>query len=467
MKTKQLLTGLSILLLVLCVSGAWAQQKDPRVNPPANPVPPITPGESSSRTAAEAPTDAAAAPVQSKQPPLTSAEPWSLGGLGGGRSFFVPSLSVGMNADTNSGLARSGSSARMVATVSGRVQIQRVWAARQLQADYATGMEFNSRNSDFNGGAHSFGVSYSMQKNRWGMVFSDRASYATQTRGTIGGIGLGLPGLNQAAGNIDGLYSVTPSILTQRAGRITNTVMGEARYVAGRRSAFTFSGAYGLLHFLESGYVNAKSGNFGAGYNYSLNGKDTIGVSYSGSLLRFDNDQPGVNTHSVNLSYGRSLTGKLSLQVGGGAQFTKFGDAATSGTRSVVSWSVRNALRYRLSWSDLGLSYSRGVTEGSGIFAGAVTQNVQFNFGRQVSRMWRADFGGGYARNERLGGSTTPGGAINSWFARTGLTRPVGRYTSMSVRYYMQRQSGGSMDIGTRHAVGVSFNFRFKPFEID
>ena len=467
MNTKLRFTGVILVVLALCVPAAWAQQKDPRVTQPTKPIPPITTGESSSRTAAEAPADApAAAPAQSSQPPLTSAEPWSLGILGGGRSYFVPSFTVGLNADTNSGLASSGSNIGIVGQASGRLQLQRIWAQRQLQVDYGFGSEFNSRNSDYNATAQSFGLSYSMQTGRWGFMFSDNGAYGTQTRGTFGGMGAGLPSTNPVPGNVDGLYSVAPSILTQRAGRITNTVVGEARYAAGRRSSLTFTGSFGLLHFLETGFIDAKSGTFGTGYNYTLTAKDTIGVGYRANLLRFDSNQPGVNTHSVTLSYGRSVTGKLSLQVGGGAQFTSFGDPA-SGSRSSISWSMRNALQYRLPQSDLSLVYTRGVTEGSGIYAGAVTQNVQFGLGRRLSRMWRADFGGGYARNTRLANSLGTDSAINSWFARTGLSRPVGRYANMNFQYYLQRQIGGSRDIGFRHVFGIGFNFRFRPIEIE
>jgi hypothetical protein len=130
-------------------------------------------------------------------------------------------------------------------------------------------------------------------------------------------------------------------------------------------------------------------------------------------------------------------------------------------------WSVQNGLQYQMNQSSLSVSYSRGVTEGSGIFAGAVTHNVMFNYGRRLTRMWSASFGGGYARNEMLGAVGLPGGAVNTWFARTGFNRPIGRYANLGFRYDMQRQIGGGLDIGTRHAAGVVFNFRFRPIDIE
>lgn len=467
MKTKQLLTGMLIVALALCATATWAQQKDPRVTQPTPPAQPITTGESSSRTAADGSAEAAApAPQQTKQPPLSSAQPWSLGLLGGGRSYFVPTLTVGLLADTNSGLANNGGTVGVVGQVSGRVRLQHVWADSQLQADYGVGSEFYSRNADYNALAHSFGVSYGHTAGRWGFYFSDNGSYAKQTRGTFSNLGMTMPGTTQLGGGGNEFYNPSQSILTTRAGRISNFVLGEARYQAGRRSSFTFSGGFGLVHFLDAGFIDARTETFSAGYNYSLSAKNTLGVSYSANLLRFDGDQPGVDSHSVFLNYGRFLTGRLSWQLGGGAFVSSFGDPA-GGSRSMISWTVRNAIQYRMARNNLSMIYTRGVTEGSGIYAGAVTQSVQGAVGRQLSRMWGGNFGVGYNRNERLQTANASGTAINSWFVQTSLGRPIGRYARMNFLYNLQRQVGAGQTIGFRHVFGISFDFKFRPFEIE
>ena len=60
--------------------------------------------------------------------------------------------------------------------------------------------------------------------------------------------------------------------------RYRNSVLGQAEYSFSRRSAFTFSGSYGLLHFPNAGYVSSHMLNAQAGYDYLLDPRNSIAI---------------------------------------------------------------------------------------------------------------------------------------------------------------------------------------------
>lgn len=471
MKTNMRLFGIILLALALCVPAAWAQQKDPRVNPPVDPLPPLSPGESSSRaTAVETPPGAAApSPARGDRQPLTSSSPWTLGAFGGGRSFLVPSLSIFQGFDTNPRVTGSRG-VESASQFSGRMAFQHVRSKREFALDYTGGGRFHTQNSDLNAAFHQLGLSYKAEVSRWNLLFEDEVGYSTEAGAGFGG-GTGLPRFSQTTafpGNLGGFVTPLQSILTSRAPRISNTVLGEVQYAAGRRSAFTFSASYGLLHFLESGFVDGRSTSLRGGYNYALTSADTLALSYGASLLRFDDSQQQIDSHSVHVEYGRRITGRLAIRIAGGPQVSTFANAV-NGSGTLISWNVRTSLLYRHGAGDMQLSYSRGVTAGSGVLVGAQTSDVRAALGRQIGRTWRANWEFGYARNAPLQQTSTTTSGFDTWNAGTSFSRPVGRSARLFLRYGVQRQTTNipGASVGLRHTFGIGFDFRFRPIDFD
>ena len=67
-------------------------------------------------------------------------------------------------------------------------------------------------------------------------------------------------------------------INTGQAMRYQNSILGQAEYSFSRRSAFTFSGSYGLLHFTGTGYFNSTMVDAQAGYDYLLDPSNSIAI---------------------------------------------------------------------------------------------------------------------------------------------------------------------------------------------
>jgi hypothetical protein len=476
--------GVILLMLALCVPAAWAQQKDPRVNPPVAPLPPITQGESSSVPAGNLPAPAAAA--RQDKSPLTSAQVWSPGNSSAGRNFLLPSLSIYSGGDSNPTGLQSNGSVSAVTTFGGQLALQHVWGRNEFVTEYAGSGTFYAR---FNGSSgpdrsrsyQDLRFSYKTIGRRWTFLLADSVGYSPEG-GSGGGLGFGQLGTGPGSisgnplVNLNTQLSPNQSIVSANARRLSNTVVGEYQLSAGRRSAVTFGGSYGILRFIDDGYIDSDTIGFRAGYNYSPTARDTLALSYGGSLSRFLGMGRENISHMVQLSYGRRVTGRMSLHVAAGPQITAL-DTALGTRESLVSWSLDSFMRYHFNQADTTLAYRHGVSGGSGVFLGSEIDEVSASLSRQLSRLWRGSVDFAFAHNDSLQEIAlgAAGRRFNTWRGGFELSRPVGRYARMYFRYGVERQSAANVVcggagcplFGTRQIFGLGFNFRFKTIELE
>ena len=160
MKVQERLWAI-LLALVLCVPAAWAQQKDPRLNPPAKPLPPLAQSESSSKAAADAlgavQQDETAPPKQ-EQRPLSSVQELTPEVSSAARNRALISFSIYQGGDTNPRSLREGAAVESVSTVNGHMALQRLWSHYELTAEYTGGGQFYSENTDLNASHHELGI---------------------------------------------------------------------------------------------------------------------------------------------------------------------------------------------------------------------------------------------------------------------------------------------------------------------
>jgi len=470
-----------MLALSLCVSAASAQQKDRRLNPPLAPLPPLSADESSSKAAGADSTGAAPDTAQARREsrPLAGAEQRTLGLSSGARNFLLYSFNFYAGGDTNPQSFGNNSAPTAQNSVGTELAFHRLWQRYELTTQYSGNGIFYSSRPDLNTTFHDFAVSQKFAWGRWKMLVDDQASYSPDARGTnssFGNLPSGLGGaINNGLLNLNPLHVPNQSILTVRAPRISNTVVGELDYTASPRSTLTLSGSYGLLHFLDSGFIDGSNLGFRTGYGYLLTHRDTVSLSYGATLFRFDSGI-SLDSHTVYLSYGRRIGGRLLFEVSGGPQVTLLHGFAT-GSKTLNSWSLNTSVHYRLSRSDLSLSYLRAVTGGSGVLLGAQTHQVQASLSRQLSRVWSGSVDVAYARNETLAPlAATSGNRIyDNWGGGFRLSRPVGHYAEMYFAYSAQRQTtqvpgcvGAACGlVGLRQVFGIGFNFRSRPVQID
>jgi len=470
--TKHALRLLVVVMVVtLCVPAAWAQQKekDPRLNPPIQPV-----GESSSKTPAEGSPPAAAPALTPDQRPLSGVEDFSLGSFGG-RSFLTAGLNVFQRMDSRSNsVPGSGTDVNGATSVFGTVALNKLFGRSTVTLDYATGGLLYNSDVASSAPMHKLGFSTSIQGRRWTATINDYLTYLPES--PFGFNGFGTPGLN--FGNVPTVgpnSSPAQNIFAGTGSRLANTLVGQMNYQFSPRSSFTTSASYGVLRFFESGLNESNQYGFTGGYNYALNAEDSISVSYGASLVRFLGFNQAFDSHSVQLGYGRRITGRLAFRVAAGTQVSQF-DNPLAGDSTSLTWNASTSMTYAWPRSTLGLTYNRYTNAGSGVLVGATSHTIRGTLGRQLTRMWSTSFNGGYSRSTGLE-QTNPSGrtVFNSWNAGVTANRPLGRYAGLTLNYNFQWQNSGTAvcvagTCGTRflaHQIGIGLNFSFRPINLE
>lgn len=481
MLTMRMRYSILLCALALAVPAAWAQEKDPRVNPPVAPIPPVTSGESSSKAPTEASGVPAPKPATPDSRPLSGAEALTLGSSGGSPSLLKGNVSFSQSVDTNAGSAAGQSALNAVSTLSARLNVERSWDSNQLRFDYASGGNLYNKRSQYNSMVHQFSFSQTFNLRRWTLLLSDQLSYLPDSSGGnlfFGGSSLGGYGNSFASptfGNLNPTYLPNQSIFTSQGDRISNSVVGQAQYNFNRGSSITVTGSYGILRFVEGGFINSKNASFHTGYNLKLNRHDTLAVTYRFGRHRFEGFDQGANNHMFHFVYARRMTGRMALQLAGGPQVNVFKNPLT-GSDTRVAWSFGSTLLYDFRHSNLNLSYGRSMTGGSGVLLGAYSDQVQAILGRQLSRNWSASLGGGYAHNRSIRELTagTVERTFNTWHADVSLRRPVGRSLNLSFYYRFHWQStqvapcvGTCVPNLSRHHFGIGFDWHFRPIALD
>jgi hypothetical protein len=321
---------------------------------------------------------------------------------------------------------------------------------------------------------------------RYVLSFFDQLQYAPQTAFGAAGIPNGptLPG-GGTLGFGNG-YTPGQSILTARGQRVTNFSAGEVDVLLTPRTSLTFVGGYSLLDSVDDAQLNYGDVIFTAGYNYHISRQNTIGLSYQFSSINYSNFDQSIKTNVIYASYGRRVTGKLAFQVSAGpdialirmplttAPGTGGGTGSTpTGYMTQIYASVNTALQYQLSRVALSAAYNHGVSGGSGVLAGAVTDNVIGTASKQVSRALSLAWNIGYSRNRGLevAGTTTANQTFHYWFTGVNLSHPLGRTMNVFLGYQLQYQNtGASICTGpgcgssvTRNQITFGFGWRKQP----
>jgi len=482
--------GALLIALAVCAYPAWPQQpqqpeqKGPEANAPVQPYPASE--ESSSKTGADAgsPYTPSQKSITPDTRPLSGAEQFTLGSEGRRRSYMVANFHFLEIADTNSSSQPTGSTTDSVSLLSGDFSVQRLWSRYALTAAYAGGGALYNTRSDLNQSFHQVSLSQRVALRRWGFLLADEASYLPESSFGYSGLnswnslGTGLSSVGAPTSNLNPLFLPNQSILTGLARRVSNTVVGEVDYDFSRRSSFTVTGAYGLLHFLDQGFIDNRSAMVRAGYNHALTHHDTLGLIYGFNQIAFGPLNSRIMSHSAQLAYGRRVTGRLALELSGGPQITTFRNAPVSSDRR-VSGTVGALLRYERIRDSFSLSYLRGISGGSGLFAGANTDQVEATAARKLSRMWSGSVSFGYGRNEGLREitPTLSNFRFTSWNAGAGLVRALGRRMQAHFTYNMLRQNSdsiacitGNTNCGTaflRHQFGLGVDWTSRQIGID
>lgn len=394
-------------------------------------------------------------------PALTGAEQYTLGRMGAGRSYVIPSFQFAQSVSTSGTGPFGTSSIDPVSTISGLLIFHHVWSRYDFTAQYAgTGFVYN-QHSELNTSAHNFTFSQQIQGRRSFFLLSDVVTYLPESSfgyarfsnaGSTQGIGYatgGLYGANSAS--LDTTFLPGQTILTGPSSQIGNSVVAEYDYETSPLSSLTLTGSYVLLRFPTSGYISNDEGIFRLGYNHTFTRKDSIGISYQAGIFRFGRSGGNFTNHLVSLTYRRTISRRLALQLGAGPQINVFNNSAP-GQHDQVSWQATGLLNYRLRRTSLGLNYQHYTSGGSGVYSGARTDNVGMFVSLPVTRLWSINTNLGYAYNTTVQNANLAGvsGSYNSWYGSINVRRNLNRWMSLFFGYSLQQQlAGGPTCVGS------------------
>jgi hypothetical protein len=486
---KALLIGLIILSLSF---GAWrtsAQEpQEPEENAPAATA--ATPAKPAARsyipTLDEEKNDAdpSQPSLDTLRPdtrPLTGLQTLTVGTREYRHSFWVPGLQYGGTFQSNDPNIVGPSGWYADNYVLGSLSLLENGRHSQLSVNYSGGRMITTDKNLPGGNVQQLGVVQVFNRGRWQLQFLDEFLYLPETPfGFSGATNIGVPGAGGSlvlpSPDLGSNITPTQNISGTIGPRYSNAFATQATYSVTSRASITLGGAYGLLNFVNSANFNTDNAIGSVGYNYALTRKDSIGVFYRFTTFHYGGNPQAVGDDLLNLAYGRKITGRLALQLTGGPEYATFRVPVARKTER-LSWSGSASLAYTLRRGGASLSYTHGISGGSGIQVGSNSDYVTASGTRQVGRLWNLIGSFGYARNRNLA-STGMVDALqgeDSWFATGGLSRQLGRNALFSFGYTARTKglSGVACTTsvlcdtnGTQHQVSVGLQWTSHPFVI-
>jgi hypothetical protein len=500
-----------VAALVLCTTAAFAQDQKQDTSPidPNAPLQPLDTNPTPSGGNVNRPPVGAVRGVempdaQSYDPSqvtpdtntLAGAEPISLGSLQHTRNTFDPTITISQVGQTTPG--KGGQTVLTgISVASASLNFNRNWSQYHFSTVYSGGETFNlgyGQATGFFGQTaphyqyHDLTVTQEAAWARWHILLRD--DFTATPGAAFTSQGMGGPGLTSQFSSLLGTslnsfgqqFQPAETINTSQVMRYRNSILGQAEYSFSRRSAFTFSGSYGLLTFATTGYFNSTMVNGQAGYDYLLDPSDSFAILASYGRINFTGTGiPSTGTSTIGtgnsvqdyvgaLAYGRKITGRLAFQVAAGPQEILFTGAGGVGNFHTLFVSVNSALTYERRRSGLGFSYGRGLTGGSGVFLGATSNTFSASAHHQFTRSLSGGINAGYAMNDSLPQAGVATTKFDNWFVGANLGRQVGQHVEVNFNYGATEQNNPATCLvascggtGLQQTIGLSINWHLRP----
>ena len=371
--------------------------------------------------------------------------------------------------------------------------LQRLWNRYQAEAAYLGGGGYYNAAGNGWRQVHELQAQQAVLWRTGQLTVRDSFSYLPEGEfgfnsfGGAGGLQLGLGGLGTGMGMIGSGFGGQSGILGAgqigalgQSPRFTNVTIADVVQDLTPRSSLTAAGSFGLVHFTDStqGFINSQQAGGQVGYNYRLNRKDQIAVSYGFQAFHFPATvgADNITTQVLQGLYGHRLSGRLDFVIGAGPQWTRIKDPVL-GTTTRLSAAGRASLRYRFKVAYTSLTFERFDSSGSGFFAGAQSNIATFQISRPFGRKYSAFANLGFAHNQRLQ-SAVLGVASTSYnyvFAGFAVRRQISYNWGAFLGYQWSDQIFDSCPlvgtfcnrIAVRHVATLGVDWHFRPIRID
>lgn len=485
MKLRDTIWALAVALF-FCVTAVRAQdqKQDSGSTSPFSPLPPLDSGGAVGFSGPPVAAARGVSPAYDPQPydpaqvvpdtnTLSGAELFGLGSLDHAHDIFDPSFSLSELGQSAPGTA--GQSGLSSATLfGGTLNFDRIWSRYHLTTVYNGGETFNEGPFPSHSAFHDLIVTQQIDWERLHLLIRD--DFMASPGATFTGTGMGGPGLiaqfssmmGSTLNSIGQAFVPGETIETGTAMRYRNSALGQAQYSFSRRTAFTFSGSYGILDFPNAGYISSHTLNAQAGYDYLLDPTNSIAILASYGKIDYTGTTDSTTDYVVALAYGRKITGRWAFQAAVGPQQIR--SAGENGNFQLWFLSVNSALSYGRRRSGVGFTYVRGLGAGSGVFLGSTSNTFTGNAHYDFTRFWKGSVNGGYALNDSLAPAGVTPISFNDWFIGANLGRQVGLHARINFNYGLQKQSNPAAcpvsscgSTGFQQTFGMTVNWHLRP----
>ncbi len=462
---------------------AWAQQQD-------NPQSGVSPaGNPENPSAASNPDQAGNEPVPAVIPvtPITGARDFGPGPSGGGHSYVLPVFQWTGLADTGINGAAGYSNVQTRSVYLGSLTAERLKSHSQTALGLAGGAYLYSESLRANKSTPppSYGtllkanLSETVIGRRWELLLSEQGLYLPESSfgfsgaGGLSGLGGGLePGTLGNQSSLNPTLLPNQTLLTGTSRRVSNAAVAEVTYRPGARSSFTATGLYGLLNYLDPGFIDSNYWTFLGGYNFQLSRRNQIGINYTHTLFKFSSNNVELLNRGAQLFYGRRLTGRLSLEVAAGPTLNQIAQPRGAGVVTRGFWTTFDSLKYEGGRGQVSLEFARYLSGGAGVLLGAESDLARVTAGRQLTRKWHGTLDLGHAYNQSLiqQNSAQRRSKYETWLAGFTFSREFGDHVTLHFEYNAQRQIANTSlcattNCGTIHlrqmgGIGLSWHGR-------
>ena len=427
------------------------------------------------------PDQPAADALQPDNHPLTGLQLPTVGTPLEKHSYWVPGVSYYNFVQSNATSQGGSNNWASTSYVAGNLSLLKNWSRSQLSLNYSGGGDFSTDSTIGSGWFQQFGAVQTINWERLQLTFLDEFSYLPQAQfGFGGGTGLSLPGVGGTLGGgttgLGGQVSPGQSIFTAIGPRYSNTFGTQMNYILTPRSSITVGGAVSLLRFVDSGNIEDNNYLGNIGYNYQITRLDTIGVVYRYSSFHYLGISQAIGDQSIQAAYGRKITGRLALQLTGGPEITHFRMPQNVGGKTqYVAGAGSASLSYAFENGLISGNYFHGVTGGSGVFLGAITDQVTATGSKKLTRIWAGSANIGFARNRTIDSSSSASNLnYNTFFGGASVGRPLGRNANLTLGYTAYIESSNSTVCAgkncgsdfTTHQFSLGLSWHTRPFVI-
>ena len=418
---------LTLSMLALALSGAWAQDS---TTPPPSSTEPTAPQSGQQEPTPAYGQDNTPPPI-SENPPLSGLDLPSLEPHAAPLSYLQPGATFSESAESNAGNVTGGSGFTSVSRALGSLTLERLWSNYDLALDYVGGIGYYTLQGQ---GLKSLQQMDFDQKITWKRgQLSVRDSFSYLPEGDFGGAygSTGSQGIGSLGGTaFSSFWSGTAMGTLGLAPRMMNVSIADISENLTPKSAITVAGGYAFTHFYGndvstgSAFIGSAQTSAQVGYNRQLTSHTQIALVYGYQGFDFSVLGTAFHSHIIQAMYGHRISGRLDLLLGAGPQLTFIdtqsavcsdptvsllsctgpGDTLSSATTKNTKLGVaaQARLRYKFTKTSLDLEYQRFETSGSGVFAGTQSDIARLTATRPLTRVWNVFTDIGFAKNDRL-----------------------------------------------------------------